>query len=248
MTKKNILLTGGLGFIGSHFCNLLTKNNFKVFIFDIKDEKKIKNKKNIEYYKVNIADEDSVVKIYKKLSSINFFALINNAAIDSVPKKTNSLNHLPKINQWNHEINVSLTGSYLITKYFGEKIKNSNKGKIIFMGSDLSVVAPNQKIYKDFGNFLKPVTYSVIKHGMIGLTKYFASLYSINNIQVNMLSPGPIKNKHNIKFVKSVSDLIPMNRMGNLKDLDETLLFLLNNNNNFLTGQNIVVDGGRTLV
>ena len=75
-------------------------------------------------------------------------------------------------------------------------MKKQKKGKIIFMGSDLSVVSPNQEIYKSFGNFLKPVTYSVVKHGMLGLTRYFATLYSKYNLQVNMLSPGPIKNKH----------------------------------------------------
>ena len=116
------------------------------------------------------------------------------------------------------------------------------------MGSDLSVVAPNQEIYKSFGNFLKPVTYSVVKHGMLGLTRYFASLYSKHNVQVNMLSPGPIYNKHSKKFVKAVSEKIPVGRMGDLKDLDSTLIYLLDVNNNFITGQNIIVDGGRTII
>ena len=150
--------------------------------------------------------------------------------------------------QWKHELDVSLTGSYLMTKYFGEKMKKQKKGKIIFMGSDLSVVSPNQEIYKSFGNFLKPVTYSVVKHGMLGLTRYFATLYSKYNLQVNMLSPGPIKNKHKKKFIKVVSEKIPLGRMGNLEDLDSTLIYLLDEKNNFITGQNIIVDGGRTIV
>ena len=70
------------------------------------------------------------------------------------------------------------------------------KGSIINIGSDLSVIAPNQKIYKSgYRNYIKPVTYSVIKHGMVGLTKYFASLYGEKKVRVNMVSPGPVKNK-----------------------------------------------------
>ncbi len=250
MIKKNVILTGGAGFIGSHWVKLLLKNNYNVLVFDCKkiNTFKIRNQKNVSYYQIDITKEASIKNIFNKLKNRNIYAIINNAAIDSVPIKTKKNNHLPDIHQWKYELDVSLTGSYLITKYFGEKIKKQKKGKIIYMGSDLSVVAPNQEIYKSFGNFLKPVTYSVVKHGMLGLTRYFASLYSKYNIQVNMLSPGPIKNKHKKEFIKVVSSKIPMQRMGNLDDLDETLIYLLNENNKFITGQNIVVDGGRTLI
>lgn len=248
--KKNIILTGGAGFIGSHFVKLLIKNNYNVIVFDKKkfsSFKKIK-KKNVKYIQVDIADEKSIKSIINKFKNKKIYAIINNAAIDSVPKKTISKNHLPNIEQWKYELDVSLTGSYLMTKYFGEKIKQQRKGKIIYMGSDLSKVAPNQKIYKSFGNFLKPVTYSVVKHGIIGMMKYFAALYAKNNIQVNAISPGPIKNKHSNKFINVVSNSIPMGRMGNLEDLNSTLLFLLDEDNNFITGQNILVDGGRTVI
>ena len=250
MTKKNIILTGGAGFVGSHFIKLLVKNNFKVFIFDCKKivNNKISLNKNVRYFQIDITKEMSVKSTFNKLKNKKIYAIINNAAVDSIPKKSKKNTHLPEINQWKYELDVSLTGSYLITKYFGEKIKKQKKGKIIYMGSDLSLVAPNQKIYKSYGNFLKPATYSVIKHGMLGLTKYFASLYSENNIQVNMLSPGPIRNKHSKKFVKTISQITPMGRMGTLEDLDKTLLYLLDENNNFITGQNIIVDGGRTLI
>ena len=77
-----------------------------------------------------------------------------------------------------------------------------NIGKIVNIGSDLSVIAPNQNLYTDFDNFLKPATYSVIKHGQLGITKYFASLYAKNKIQVNMLSPGPVFNNQKLSFVK----------------------------------------------
>lgn len=249
MIKKNIILTGGAGFIGSHWVKLLIKNNYNILVFDCKKSNKFKIKnKNVTYHQIDITNEISIKNIFYKLKNKKIYALINNAAIDSVPKTTKKNNHLPETTQWKYELDVSLTGSYLMTKYFGEKIKKQKKGKILYMGSDLSIVAPNQEVYKSFGNFLKPVTYSVVKHGILGLTRYFASLYSKYNIQVNMLSPGPIKNKHKKKFVKAVSEKIPMGRMGDLEDLDQTLLYLLSEKNNFITGQNIVVDGGRTLI
>ena len=91
-------------------------------------------------------------------------------------------------------MNVGLRGSFNMIKFFGEEMARK-RGSIINIGSDLSVIAPNQKIYKlSYKNYIKPVTYSVIKHGLLGLTKYFASLYANQNVRVNMVSPGPIKN------------------------------------------------------
>ena len=251
---KFIIITGGFGFVGSFFCEKLIKNNYKVIVID-KNKPENEYQKNIArkcymWRKIDITKEKQILRLFQEIKrkkiEINF--LINNAAIDSVPKKNSKKNHLPKTKIWNDEIAVSLTGSYLMIKYFGEQMANRNFGKIVNIGSDLSIIAPNQKLYSDFDNFLKPVTYSVIKHGLLGLTRYFASLYAAKKVTVNMLSPGPIYNNQNNKFVKKLKDIIPMNRMANREDIIETLLFLLNKNNSYLTGQNILVDGGRTLI
>lgn len=252
--QKYIIVTGGFGFLGSFFSEFLTKNNFKVIIIDKNKPKTLHQKKiakdSFLWRQVDITNENKVYKFYKEIKSkkIVISYLINNAAIDSVPKKNLKKNHLPEIKIWNNELAVSLTGSYLMIKYFGEDMVKRNIGKIVNIGSDLSVIAPNQNLYTDFDNFLKPATYSVIKHGQLGITKYFASLYAKNKIQVNMLSPGPVFNNQKLSFVKKLKNLIPMNRMANREDLTEALLFLLNNKNNYLTGQNIIVDGGKTLI
>ena len=84
-----------------------------------------------------------------------------------------------EVKQWHQELNVSLLGNYLIVKYFVEFLKKNKSSSVINIGSDLSVIAPNQKIYKvTFGDYIKPVTYSVVKHGLVGLTKYYASLFA----------------------------------------------------------------------
>ena len=207
-------------------------------------------KKCFLYENLDITNENEIKYFKQKLKSKKIFVncLINNAAIDSIPKVTQKKSHLPNIDIWNKELEVSLTGSYLMIKYFGEEMKKKKQGKIVNIGSDLSMIAPNQELYSEYINFLKPVTYSVIKHGLLGLTKYFASLYAKKNIQVNMLSPGPVFNNHKKSFVKRLLMFIPMKRMANKSDLIPSLLFLLDKNNSYLTGQNIIVDGGRTII
>ena len=122
-------------------------------------------------------------------------------------------------------------------------------GSIINIGSDLSVIAPNQKIYRSsYSNYIKPVTYSAIKHGLVGLTKYFASLYADNNVRVNMVSPGPVKNKQSKKLLKEIKAMTPMARLGKPSDLFGLLFLLANNESSYITGQNILVDGGKTII
>ncbi|CAN1593560.1 FabG Dehydrogenases with different specificities (related to short-chain alcohol dehydrogenases) [Candidatus Pelagibacterales bacterium] len=251
---KKIIITGGLGFLGSFFARTLMNNKFDVIIVDKAKPQtiaqKILTRQTFMYENLDITIEEQIKKFYEKLKKkkIKVNYLLNNAAIDSVPKKSNQYSHLPYLENWNEELAVSLTGSYLMIKYFGENMVKNKFGKIVNIGSDLSVIAPNQDLYSDYGNFLKPVTYSVIKHGMLGLTKYFSSLYAEKNVQVNMLSPGPIYNNQNKSFVKKLSRIIPSKRMAKREDLIDTLLLLLNERNSYLTGQNIIVDGGRTII
>ena len=142
------------------------------------------------------------MKIYNTLrKNSNICALINNVAVDAVPIKNSLKIEIPRSKDQHSEIDVSLIGTFLMIKYFGELMLKKKKGSIINIGSDLSLIAPNQKIYKNaYENYIKPPTYSVIKHGLVGLTKYYASLYGISNVRVNMISPGAIKNSQNKNF------------------------------------------------
>jgi|TARA_B110000305_G_scaffold115349_1_gene129569 NAD(P)-dependent dehydrogenase (short-subunit alcohol dehydrogenase family) len=252
--NKFVLITGGLGFLGSFFSEVLINKKFKVIILDKNNPKTEKQKKLVKksylFQQMDITSEIQIIDFLKKIkkNQIKIDYLINNAAVDSVPKKLSLNSHLPDIKTWNYELSVSLTGSYLMIKYFGEEMAKRKFGKIVNIGSDFSVIAPNQDLYSDYKNFLKPVTYSVIKHGMLGMTRYFASLYSKKNIQVNMLSPGPVFNNQKNVFVKKLLKFIPMKRMARKDDLNEAMLFLLNDNNSYYTGQNLIVDGGRTII
>lgn len=251
MIKKNILITGAAGFLGSHYLKHLVKKN-NVFAVDINIHKLtlLKKKfKKIKIFKVDISNEKEVINLFKDIKK-NFFinVLINNAAIDAIPS-LNKKNRYPTVDAWDKEIGVSLTGSYLMTKFFGEEMYKKKEGNIVNIGSDLSIIAPNQNIYKSsFPNYIKPVTYSVIKHGLLGMTKYFASLYASHNVIVNMLSPGPILNKQNKKFLSELKKITPLGKIATRDDLLLALDFLIDTKNSHMTGHNLIVDGGRTIL
>ena len=246
--KRNVVLTGGAGFLGKEFARHLIKKNYNVYIFD--KQKYIGEKHiNLKSFILDITSEKQIKKVYNQLKKKNIAIdiLINNAAIDSIPanKKKNKLN----IKQIKKEIDVSVIGSYLLINYFSSDMIKKKSGKIINIGSDLSVIAPNQSLYNGiFKNFIKPVSYSIVKHAMLGLTKYYASLYGKYNICVNLLSPGPIFKNHNKIFLNRLKKIIPLNRMASVDDILSALDFLIENNNKYYSGQNLVVDGGRTII
>jgi NAD(P)-dependent dehydrogenase (short-subunit alcohol dehydrogenase family) len=253
VSKKYCLITGAAGFLGMHYSQLLLQNGYNVIGVDININplKKIKNKSFTCYY-CDISNEQEVNIMFLNFKKKNYFInlLINNAAIDSVPiKKSKKISRLSDIYDWDKELNVGLKGSYLMIKYFGEEMSKKKDGNIINIGSDLSVIAPNQDIYKKaYKNFIKPVTYSVIKHGLYGMTKYFSSLYAKDKVRVNMLSPGPVFRNHKKDFINEIKTQIPMGRMADKSDLNSSLLFLADEKNIYLTGQNIIVDGGKTVI
>ena len=255
MKQKVCLITGGAGFLGRKYCEFFSKKNFKVLCIDNnkKNLKKISelNLKNLIVYNCDITNHDKVEKLYKVISK-SFFVdvLINNAAIDAIPfKKNNITQKFPTSEMWDREFDVSLKGSFFMIKFFGEAMILKNKGSIINIGSDLSIIAPNQKIYKSsYESYIKPVTYAVIKHGMVGLTKYFSSLYGEKSVRVNMVSPGPVKNNQNTKLLSEIENMTPMQRLGDPKDILGLLFFLANDDSSYITGQNILVDGGKTII
>ena len=107
------------------------------------------------------------------------------------------------------------------------------------------VIQYTKTVYK---NYFKPVTYSVLKHGLLGMTKYFSSLYADKKVRVNMISPGPVKNKQKKKLVNNLLNLIPAKRLANPEDIAEAILFLAEKNSTYINGQNIMIDGGRTII
>jgi NAD(P)-dependent dehydrogenase (short-subunit alcohol dehydrogenase family) len=156
--------------------------------------------------------------------------------------------------QWDMELSVGLTGAFLCSQIFGEAMATNGKGGVILnIASDLSVFAPDQRLYRKDGlsddmQPVKPVTYSVIKAGLIGLTRYLATYWADKGVRSNALSPGGVFNNQGEEFVQRLSNLIPMGRMANREEYRGAVQFLCSDASAYLNGQNIVMDGGRSVL
>ena len=258
LEKKLAVVTGGSGLLGKMHCEALAEVGASVVIFDINEKKSIKFKKFLEkkynnnFYQFtgSVDSEKDIKKLlnYLKQNKLSIDVLINNAALN--PKfqiqKNNSLENFD-LKQWNKEISVGLTGVFLFSKIIGTKMKKKG-GVIVNISSDLGIIAPDQRIYESkSSNFKKPITYSAIKHGVIGITKYLSTYYAKFGIRVNCLCPGSVFDEQDKNFVKKISKLIPMSRMARVDEYKSAIQFLCSDASSYMTGQNLVIDGGRTI-
>ena len=261
--KQISLVTGAAGLLGEYHSQALINLGHNLLMTDIdqkllkkkaKNIKKINNKQIILLKKLDVTSEKSITSLINSMKKKNFVinVLINNAAIDAKVSKKDKINNTFEnfnLKIWNKEIDVGLTGAMLCSKIIGKEIiKSKVDGIILNIASDLSIIAPNQNLYKNKKfTFKKPVTYSVIKHGIVGLTKYLATYWCNNKIRVNALSPGPVFNNQPLAFQKKIKKLIPLNRMAKKEEYVGTVMYLCSDASSYMTGQNIVVDGGRSI-
>lgn len=254
--KKIAVVTGGCGLFGKIQIKSLMDIGYKIIVLDkdIKSINKMKLKKDFKkasFFECDITNIDNILKIkniiLKKYKSID--VLVNNAANDTVPKKTNTKKDTIKLNidQLSSDINVGLVGAINCSKIFGEEMVKKKYGIILNISSDLSIIAPDQRLYNHLG-IKKPLSYSIVKHGLTGLTKYLASYWAKNNIRVNSFSPGGIFNNQDRVFVKKLEKLIPLGRMAKKTEYIKTIQFLCSDDSSYITGQNIVSDGGRSII
>tara|TARA_B100000902_G_scaffold2485_1_gene3151 strand:+ start:2010 stop:2789 length:780 start_codon:yes stop_codon:yes gene_type:complete len=250
LDNSNIIISGGAGLLGEQHARAILMMNGNLVLIDKNfiELKKIKKKleyefnKKITIFKCDVAAYKSVKNIYSKLKKKNFLidVIINNAALNPPPGTKLKSN-------FQKELAVSLIGAENLIKIFSAQMIKNKKGSIINIGSDLSVIAPDQSLYSHL-NYCKPLSYSIIKHGIVGLTKYYASLFGKYNIRCNCLSPGGVFNYQDKVFVKNIKKKIPLNRMATKYDFIGTVQYLCSDASKYLTGQNIIVDGGRTII
>lgn len=181
--------------------------------------------------------------------------LINNAArnpkVESAGDKDFSrLEHFPW-EQWQLDLNVGLGGAFNCAKVFGAQMARQGRGVIVNIASDLGVIAPDQRLYRVDGREaeqqpVKPVTYSVVKHGLIGLTKYLATYWCEQGVRCNALSPGGVYAGQNDVFVSKLTQLIPLGRMAEADEYRGAIAFLCSDASTYMNGANLVMDGGRS--
>lgn len=181
--------------------------------------------------------------------------LINNAANNPKVEESSGsawsrLEHFP-LDVWEADLAVGLTGAFLCSQIIGSEMARRKKGVILNVASDLAVIAPDQRLYRqdgvpDLQQPVKPVTYSVVKTALVGLTRYLATYWADSGVRVNAISPGGVFNGQSEEFVTRLSALIPMSRMARVDEYKGAILFLCSDASSYMTGANLVIDGGRS--
>ena len=268
LKDKITVITGGSGFLGSEFALTLSNIGAIPIVLDKNKnslqllEKKFKKKKLKGFFllvdlddenKVNVAI-DLIIKKYRKID-----CLINAASFTGQDMLETNVNFFEKFEKynfqlWQRSLNGNLSSVFLVTKSVAKHMIKRKKGSIVNIASDVGIISPDHRIYepnKKFNykgvNFNTPISYSVAKSGIISMTRYLATYWAKKGIRVNCVSPAGVYKKHNKKFVEQLSLRIPLGRMAKSDELNGAIIYLCSNASSYVTGHNLVVDGGRTI-
>jgi len=257
---KTAVITGGLGILGQHFCAGLAEFGAHVVVVDLDEEKAITFAQELTTQYgckcIGIACDVSsqedvkamVSRVIQEFNEVNI--LHNNAA-----SKTTDLDALfapfeaYSLDQWRKVMSVNLDGMFLVAQAVGTQMKKQGKGGSIIQTSSIyGILAPDQRIYD--GSFYlgrqinTPAVYSASKAGVIGLSKYLATYWADQRIRVNTLTPGGNESGQNDTFKNKYSARVPMGRMCQPDELVAALIYLASDASAYVTGQNIIIDGG----
>jgi NAD(P)-dependent dehydrogenase (short-subunit alcohol dehydrogenase family) len=262
---KIVVITGGAGLLGAKHGEAVAEAGGTPVLFDLDEElasdtaHEITDRfgVNCEAIKGDVTKEDSVKELKEKLMRDygRIDVLINNAAanpkMESGSKANFSRLENYSVESWGQEMAVGLTGAFICSKVIGSIMAEQERGVIVNISSDLGLIAPDQRLYSQEGlpenqQMVKPVTYSVIKHGLIGLTKYLATYWAHKGVRANALCPGGVYTEQPEDFVSKLSNLIPLGRMANSDEYKPAIQFLCSDASTYMNGACLVIDGGRT--
>tara|TARA_Y200000002_G_scaffold27855_2_gene20905 strand:- start:6636 stop:7448 length:813 start_codon:yes stop_codon:yes gene_type:complete len=262
VNKKIVLITGASGQLGIEYQTAFLENGARVIGIDISKSDGIsKLEKNYEkdyfFISCDITSKDSLFSCLTEIKGSFGIpnVLINNAAIDSPPgspmEETGPFENYPE-ESWDKVLDVNLKGTFLACQVFGAEMAKNNKGSIINISSIYGLVSPDQSIY-DFRrqkgeDFFKPVAYSASKSGILNLTRYLASYWTKNNIRVNSLTIAGVFNNQEDEFLDAYCKRIPIGRMANPEEYNGAVIFLASDASSYMTGSNLILDGGWTAI
>lgn len=269
LTRRTALITGAAGLLGVEHAAALLESGAAVILTDVGATALDSARESLSrefdssrvFTRVMDVSEPVVVRSVAEdlgAAGLPVDILVNNAAID--PKvsdsqdllETSRLENFP-MEQWRLHVAVGLTGAFVCSQVFGSGMAKRGKGGVILnIASDLSVLSPDQRLYRREGlpdelQPVKPVTYSVIKAGLIGLTRYIATYWADRGVRCNALSPGGVYTGQREDFVQRLTSLIPLGRMATRDEYRGAVQFLCSDASIYLNGQNIVMDGGRSV-
>jgi len=265
LTGRVAVVTGGVGLLGAEFCRTLAEAGASVAVVDLNGsasqaaaEALTNSGYNALAVSADITQPDSVNAAVENVLSAfgRIDVLVNSAALDPKfdPDAVNkgitpgAFEDYP-LDLWNSALNVNLTGMFLMTQACVKPmIEQGKKGSLINICSTYGLNGPDQRIYIKEGRRVafKPVYYTVTKAGVMGFTKYLAAYYAETEIRVNALTPGGVFNNHEDYFVKNYSAKTILGRMAKKDEMNGALLFLASDASSYMTGNNVVVDGGWT--
>jgi NAD(P)-dependent dehydrogenase (short-subunit alcohol dehydrogenase family) len=253
-----IVITGGSGQLGRRFTSALRERGARVAILDLEPPRQdtpLGKDPGVLYLKADVTRRDSLEVALKNITDAWDvpYALINNAALDSPPGSPASENgpfEAFPLESWAKAIDVNLTGPFLTCQVFGGAMAKAGRGSIVNVASIYGLVSPDQRIYEyrrsDGDTFFKPVAYSASKSGLLNLTRYLATYWAPRGVRVNTLTLGGVYNKQDPRFLEGYCARVPLGRMADEREYEGPVLFLCSDASSYMTGANLVVDGGWT--
>ena len=264
LTGKVALVSGGTGFLGSHFAQALALSGARVVTTDLRGPEETGAAdlwgpllgSQVFYEHCDITDPDLTAQVVDRVENEHETVdiLVNCAAID--PKfESNDTEALKaqhftslRLSDWQRSLDVNMTGTFLLTQAVCRVFEDRGSGNLINICSTYGLLGPDQRIYNegDETTFVKPVTYSVTKSAVLGFTRYLAAYYRGKNVRVNALTPGGVERDHDEGFLRRYSARTILGRMARPHELTGALVFLASDASSYMTGANLVVDGGWT--
>jgi NAD(P)-dependent dehydrogenase (short-subunit alcohol dehydrogenase family) len=260
---KVVVITGGLGQLGRQFSLALLDRGARVAVFDVQaDGRRVSERfgtrwsdDNLVFFPADVTQRGSLEEAVGRLNDAWGvpYALINNAALDSPPgacaEENGPFERYPEAS-WDQVMQVNVKGVFLACQVIGTQLAAAGRGAIINVASIYGLVSPDQRIYeyrRSGGSpFFKPVAYSVSKSALLNLTRYLATYWAPRNVRVNTLTLAGVFNHQDPEFLQNYCPRVPLGRMAREEEYNGAVIFLISEASSYMTGANLVIDGGWT--
>lgn len=262
VSKEVVVITGVSGQLGSEYAKGFLQRGAAVCGIDLKpsalsEALATAHEDKFKFFQADIIDRAALSQVLSSVRKIYDMptVLINNAALDSPPsappEENGTFEEYP-VSSWDKVMEVNVKGTFLCCQVFGGAMAAAGRGSIINISSIYGVVAPDQSIYdyrrKRGETFFKPAAYATSKSGILNLTRYLAAYWAKNNIRVNTLTISGVFNNQEQDFLEAYCGRIPVGRMANADEYVGAVVFLASEASRYMTGSNLVVDGGWTAI
>jgi len=263
LTNRVVVITGAGGLLGQEHALAVGRSGGTPVLLELSPDalKNAVERLNAEAiphlaFEVDLAQEEQIELVAKKVFQRcgGVWGLINNLASNPpMGAEANGFDRLEMfpLSQWDQDLRLGLTSAFLSARYFGEMMAQSGGGSIVNVASDLALIAPDQRIYRESDapgsqSPVKPVSYSVVKSGILGLTKYLSTYWSPVPVRCNALVPGSVRSTQNDTLTQKLNFRIPLARLAEPNEYHGAVVFLLSQASSYMTGTNLVIDGGRS--